>query len=174
VIKGKIQAALNQQLNRESYSSYLYLSISAHFQFVNLKGFANWMRVQAREELEHLMKFYGHLVQREGKVTLYSIEQPPSEWETPLEAFEHAYNHEQKVTDFINDLVNLSVSEPDHATNNFLQWFVTEQVEEVASISGVVHKLKLIGDNTGGLFMLDNELGQRMFTPPTASEPDGV
>ncbi len=174
MVKEKIQKALNQQLNWELYSSYLYLSMSAYFHSTNLNGFANWMRVQTQEELTHVMRFYDQLIQREGRVTLYAVEEPPSEWQTPLEAFEHAYNHEQKVTDFINDLVNLSVAEQDHATNNFLQWFVAEQVEEIASIGGVRQKLKLIGDNSGGLFMLDNELGTRVFTPPVANDPPRV
>ena len=173
MIKEKIQDALNYQLNRELYSSYLYLSMSAYFQSINLKGFANWMRVQAQEELVHAMKFYDYLIQRGERVTLSSIESPPLEWGSPLEAFEHVYKHEQKVTSLINDLVNLSVSEQDHAANNFLQWFVTEQVEEEASASEVVEKIKLVVEAAGGLLMLDNELGQRVFTPPTASTKGG-
>ncbi len=174
MIKERIQGALNQHLNWELYSSYLYLSMSAYFQSINLKGFAHWMRVQVQEELVHVMKFYDYLIQRGGRVTLSSIEEPPSEWGSPLEAFEHAYKHEQKVTGLINNLVALSVSEQDHATNIFLQWFVTEQVEEEASADEVVQKLKLVGDAAGGLFMLDNELSQRVFTPPTASEQGGA
>jgi len=170
MIKKKMQEALNYQLNRELYSSYLYLSMSAYFQSINMEGFAHWMRVQTREELAHAMKFYDYLVQRRGRVTLSSIEDPPLEWGSPLEAFEHVYEHEQKVTGLINDLVDLAISEEDHATNNFLQWFVTEQVEEEESASEVVEKLKLVDDAAGGLFMLDNELGQRVFTPPASEQ----
>jgi len=170
MIKKKMQEALNYQLNRELYSSYLYLSMSAYFQSINMKGFAHWMRVQTQEELAHAMKFYDYLGQRGGRVTLSPIESPPSEWGSPLEAFEHVYEHEQKVTGLINDLVNLAISEQDHATNNFLRWFVTEQVEEEESASEVVEKLKLVGDATEGLFMLDNELGQRVFTPPASEQ----
>ena len=162
----KIQTALNKQLNAELYSSYLYLSMSTYFQSVNLPGFANWMRVQAQEELVHAMKFYDFINERGSRVMLQPVEGPPTEWSSPLDAFENAYRHEQKVTGLINDLVNLAVKERDHATNIFLQWFVTEQVEEEASADEVVQKLKLMGDARGGLFMLDREMGQRVFTPP--------
>ena len=170
MIKKKMQEALNYQLNRELYSSYLYLSMSAYFQSINMKGFAHWMRVQTQEELAHAMKFYDYLVQRRGRVILSSIEDPPLEWGSPLEAFEHVYEHEQKVTALINDLVDLAISEQDHTTNNFLQWFVTEQVEEEESASEVVEKLKLVGDATEGLFVLDKELGQRVFHPPASEQ----
>jgi ferritin len=169
MLNEKIQAALNKQLNAELYSSYLYLSMSGYFQSINLPGFANWMRVQAQEELVHAMKFYDFINERGGRVMLQPVEGPPTEWSSPLDAFENAYKHEQKVTGLINDLVNLAVKEGDHATNIFLQWFVTEQVEEEASADEVVQKLKLMGDDGGGLFMLDREMGGRIFTPPVAS-----
>lgn len=121
------------------------------------------MRVQTQEELIHVMKFYNFLIERGGKVILSSIEGPPTEWASPLAAFEHAHQHEQKVTGLINGPVNLAIAEKDHATNNFLQWFVSEQVEEEASADEVVQKLKLIGDAHGGLFMLDRELAQRLL-----------
>ena len=142
--------------------------MSAYFESINLKGFAHWMRIQTQEEIVHVMKFFDFLVERGGKVTLSSIESPPTEWASPLAVFEHAYQHEQKVTGLINDLVNLAISEKDHATNNFLQWFISEQIEEEASADEVVQKIKLMGDASGGLFMLDRELAQRIFTPPTA------
>ncbi len=167
MIKEKIQDALNKQLNAELYSSYLYLSMSACFESINLKGFANWMKVQTQEELVHVMKFYDYIIERGGRVILSSIESPPTEWASPLAIFEHAYQHEQKVTGLINDLVDLAVAEKDHATNNFLQWFVSEQVEEEASADEVIQKIKLMGDAHGGIFMLDRELAQRVFTPPT-------
>lgn len=165
----KIQAALNEQLNAELYSSYLYLSMSAYFRSISLPGFANWMRVQVQEELVHAMKFYDFINDRGGRVTLQQVDGPPTDWSSPLDAFESTYQHEQKVTGLINDLVNLAVAERDHATEIFLQWFVTEQVEEEASADQVVQKLKLMGDASGGLFMLDREMVQRVFTPPAAS-----
>ena len=165
----KMETAINNQLNAELYSSYLYLSMSAYFQSINLPGFATWMRVQAQEELVHAMKFYDFINERGGRVTLQQIEGPPTEWSSPIDVFENTYKHEQKVTGLINDLVNLAVEARDHATNIFLQWFVTEQIEEEASADEVVQRLKLVGDAKGGLFMLDREGGQRVFTPPTAS-----
>jgi ferritin len=166
MISEKMQEALNGQMNAELYSSYLYLSMSAYFQDINLGGFANWMRVQAQEELVHAMKFYDFVNERGGRVALIAVEGPPIEWDSPLAVFEAAYKHETKVTGLINELVELALAEHDHATNIFLQWFVTEQVEEEDSANEVVQKIKLMGDAQGGLFMLDQELGQRTFTPP--------
>jgi ferritin len=173
MIDEKMQEALNKQLNAELYSAYLYLSMSAHFQSVNLGGFANWMRVQAREELLHAMKFYDYVNERGGRVLLPSVDEPPSQWASPLAAFEHVYQHEQKVTGLINKLVDLAVKARDHATNNFLQWFVSEQVEEEASADEVVQRLKLVGDDPSGLFMIDRELAQRVFVAPAATGEGG-
>jgi len=156
-----MQEALNKHVNAELYSSYLYLSMSAHFQSANLTGFAHWMRVQAREELAHAMKFYDHVLERGGTVNLQTVESPPSRWDSPLAAFEDAYRHEQKVTGLINQLVDDAVQTRDHATNNFLQWFVSEQVEEEAAADAIVQKLKLVGDAPGGLLMIDHHLGER-------------
>ncbi len=161
-----MQEALNDQLKWEFYSGYLYLSMSAYFLSINLPGFANWMHVQAQEELSHGMKFFDFINERGGRVFLQAADAPPSEWSSPLDVFEEAYAHEQIVTGRINDLVNLALEERDHASNIFLQWFVSEQVEEEANADGVVQQLKLMGDARGGLFMLDKELGQRVFTPP--------
>jgi ferritin len=166
MLKENIQDALCEQLNAELYSSYLYLSMSAYFQSTDLAGFANWMRVQAQEELMHAMKFYDFVNERGGRVILKEIAGPQKEWESPKAAFDHVYSHEQKVTGLINDLVELAISEKDHATNNFLQWFVTEQVEEEASANEVLKKLELVGSDGSGLLLLDQELGQRVFTPP--------
>lgn len=174
MINSKVQDGLNYQLNREMYSAYLYLSMSAYFQSINLKGFANWMYVQSQEEMVHAMKFYDFIIQRSGRVVLADIEAPQKEWKSPLDACEHVYQHEQKVTELIYDLVNLAIAEKDHATNNFLQWFVDEQVEEEASSSEVAEKTKIIGEGTAGLYMLDNELGQRVFTPPPANGTQGT
>ena len=166
MLKERIQEALNEQLNAELYSSYLYLSMSAYFETVDLPGFASWMRVQAMEELTHAMKFYKFINERGGRVLLKEIKAPPVEWDSPIAAFRQAYEHEQYVTSLINKLVDLAMEEKDHATYNFLQWFVNEQVEEEDSANSVVQKLKLVGERGGGLFMLDKELGQRVFTPP--------
>ena len=161
--------ALNQQINAELYSSYLYLSMSSYFQSTNLGGFANWMRVQTQEELTHAIKIYDYVNERGNRVVLKQVEEPPSEWSSPLAAFQQAYQHEQKVTGMINKLVNLAVQEGDHATNIFLQWFVSEQVEEEASADEIVQKLKLVGDDGGAIFMIDSELAQRRFTPPATA-----
>jgi len=174
MIDEKMQEAINKQLNAELYSSYLYLSMSAYFQSANLGGFANWMRVQAKEELAHAMKFYDYVNERGGRVILHPVEAPPSEWDSPLAVFEHVYRHEQKVTGLINKLVDLAVEARDHATNNFLQWFVSEQVEEEASADEVVQKLKLVGDDPSGLFMIDRELAQRVFVAPAATTEGGT
>ncbi|MCK4259060.1 MAG: ferritin [Halanaerobiales bacterium] len=168
MLKENIQDALNKQINAEFYSSYLYLSMSTYFESTNLSGFANWMRIQAQEELTHAIKIYDFVNEPGGKVTLTAIETPQTDWATSLAAFEDAYQHEQKITGWINDLVDLAVNERDHATNNFLKWFVDEQVEEEASAEGVLQKLKLIGDSGSGLFMMDHELGQRVFTPDSS------
>jgi ferritin len=165
-----MEKALNDQVNAELYSAYLYLSMSTWFQSINLGGFANWMRIQAQEELVHGMKIYDFINERGGRVQLRSIEKPSTEWTTPRAAFEDVYAHEQKVTGLINGLVRLSVELDDYATHNFLQWFVDEQVEEESSADDVVQKLKLIGDSGHGLFMFDREMGSRTFTPPAEGE----
>jgi len=164
MLSKKMGNALNEQLNAELYSSYLYLSMSAYFTSTNLNGFANWMRVQAQEELMHAMKFYDFINERDGKVTLTQIEAPKTKWNSPLEVFEDVYKHECKVTSLIHNLVDLAVTEKDYATNTFLQWFVTEQVEEESSALEIVDKLKLMGDNSVAQFMIDGELAQRTFT----------
>ena len=164
----KMENALNGQINAEMYSSYLYLAMSAHCQSLGLPGMANWMRVQAQEELFHAMKMFDFVCERGGRVILQAIDGPPSKWKSPLDAFENVLAHEQKVTGLINNLVNLALDERDHATNIFLQWFVSEQVEEEATAGTLVDKLKLIGKDANGLFMLDTELGQRTFTMPAA------
>ncbi len=164
----KIQDAFNNQLNAELYSAYLYMSMSADFEDKNLKGFAAWMRVQAMEEFAHADKFYRFIIDRGGKVKLTAIDGPETEWATSLAVFEAVYAHERKVTGLIDDLVDLAASQRDHAAGIFLQWFVTEQVEEEASASGIVRKLQLIGESGNALLMLDRELGARVSTPPAA------
>ena len=169
MLNNDMEKALNAQVNAEMYSAYLYLSMSAYFQSKSLGGFASWMRVQAQEEMVHAMKLYDFINERGGRVILEPIEAPPTEWDSPLATFEAVYEHEQKVTGLINELVELALEKHDHATNIFLQWFVSEQVEEEDSANDVVEKIKLMGDARGGLFMLDRELGQRVFTPPAAT-----
>jgi len=163
----KMTAAINKQINWELYSSYLYFSMAAYFDSINLKGFSSWMRVQAMEEQAHVKKFYDFLTARGGRVILSEIKTPPYEWESPLAVFEEVLKHEQSVTSLINGLVDLSIELKDHASNSFLQWFVTEQVEEEASADDVLQSLKLNTDNPGGLFIVDKELAQRTFVPPT-------
>ncbi len=162
----KIFDALNRQIKEELFSSYLYLAMSAYFEDTNMPGFANWMRVQAMEENAHAMKFYNYIVERGGRVVFESLDKPQAEWKNPLDAFEAALSHEKHISGCIDNLMELAGSEKDFATQNFLQWFVAEQVEEEASADGIVQQLKLIGDNRGGLFMLNRELGARTFTPP--------
>ena len=163
-----MQDALNEQVNKELYSAYLYLSMEAYFESVNLPGFANWMRIQTQEELTHTTKIYDYVNERGGRITLKAIDGPPTQWDSPLAVFQAGYAHEQKVTGLINELVNISIELKDHASNMFLQWFVNEQVEEEKNADDVVQKLKLMADAPGGLYMLDAELAQRIFTPPPA------
>ena len=166
MLKKKMLKALNSQINAEMYSAYLYLSMESYFRSVSLSGFAVWMRVQVQEELLHAMKLYDFVNERGGRVMLDTISRPDAEWESPLAAFEQIFVHEQKVTAQINDLMELTISEQDHATRIFLQWFVSEQVEEEASVSGVVNKLRLIQNDSSGLFLLDAEMAKRVFVPP--------
>ncbi|MEE8451178.1 MAG: ferritin [Thermoguttaceae bacterium] len=170
MLSPKIQDALNSQLNAEFFSSYLYLSMAAHFERSSLPGMATWMRFQAQEELGHALKFLNFINDRNGCVLLAEIEGPRTEWSSSLEAFEEAYAHEQKISGLINDLANLAREERDHATETFLQWFITEQVEEEASVSTVVDQLKLVGDNGVALFMVDGQLGQRV-APTMGAQP---
>lgn len=161
MINEKIEKALNAQINKELFSSYLYLSMSSYFESKNLTGMAAWMKIQADEEHLHAMKFYAYVIQKGGRVLLASIEAPKSDWKSVVEVYEETYTHEKFITASIDELVNLSLEVKDHATNNFLQWFVTEQVEEEANVTKIIDDLKMIGDNSYGIFMLDRELGTR-------------
>jgi len=154
------------------YSAYLYLSMAAYFESVALAGLANWMRIPHQEEQFHAMKCYDYIIERGGRVTLRRIEAPPSDWDSPLAVFEATLEHERKVTGLINDLVYLAREEKDNASEIFLQWFVNEQVEEEDNVSKVLGQLKLIKDSPQALFMMDKEIGQRVFTPPAAAEGD--
>ncbi|HHN65080.1 MAG TPA: ferritin [Nitrospirae bacterium] len=166
MINKEMEKAINDQINAELYSAYLYLSMSAYFESISLKGFANWMRVQAMEEQTHVKRFYDYLLDRGGRVILSEIKAPPVEWDSPLAAFEHLLEHEQHVTSLINNLVDLAIRLKDHATNSFLKWFVDEQVEEEASADEIIQSLRLNENNPGGLFLIDKDLAQRTFVPP--------
>jgi ferritin len=169
MIKKVVQEEINKQIAREIYSSNLYLSMAAYYHTINLNGFANWMRVQAQEEMFHAMKFFDYLLERGGEAKIGLIEAPPTKWKTPLDVFIASQKHEEKVTDFINKLAALAMKENDFATNILLQWFITEQVEEEATVTEIVERMKLAGDSKSSLFMLDSELKTRVFVPPVAA-----
>ena len=166
MLNKEIADALNSQMNFEMYSANIYMSMATWFDARNLVGFANWMKVQYSEEMFHFTKFYNFINERGGRVLLSGMDAPATEWDSPLAAFDNALEHERIVTGRIDDLVVQATEAKDHATVNFLQWFVGEQVEEEASVDGVIQQLKLMEGAPGGLFMLDRELGQRVFTPP--------
>jgi len=170
MIKDNIQEAINNQINAELFSAYLYKSMSAYLQSENLTGMAAWMDLQAQEEIQHAMKFYDYLVERGGRVKLLAIDEPQYEWGSPLEIFEASYKHEQYITERINNLVDLSMQEKDHATGIMLQWFVSEQVEEEAGVDEIVQKIKMISDSKHGMYMLDKELGGRQSESVEESE----
>ena len=161
MLSKKMEDALNKQVNTEFYSSYLYLSMAADFEAKTLEGFASWMQIQAQEEWSHGMKIYNYILEKGGKVKLEAIEAPQTSWKTAVEVFDATFKHEQHVTGLINDLATLAIEERDHATGIFLQWFVSEQVEEESTASGILDKLKMIGDNPQGLFMMDSNLASR-------------
>ena len=166
MLSEKMQQALNDQINAEMFSAYIYLAMVAYFEDQSFSGFASWMRMQSDEENIHAMKLYDYIIERQGTVTLQAIEAPPATWESPLAAFEAAFEHEQYISGRINDLVTLARAENDHATDSFLQWFVDEQVEEEASVDAVVQDIRRVADFPPGLFMMDRELGLR---PPAAA-----
>jgi len=168
MLSEKMLNTMNHQINRELFSAYLYLSMAAYFRSINLKGFANWMEVQCQEEMTHAQKFYNFIDERGGKAIMGAIEAPANTWASPLAAFEETLKHEQLVTSLINNLVKLSLEENDFASHSFLQWFVNEQVEEESSADDIIQQLKLVGNQGQGLFMIDRELGLRVFTMPAA------
>jgi len=167
MINKKVEKALNEQIDNEIFSAYLYLSMSAHSTYLGLKGFANWFMIQYQEEMEHAMKFYDYINDRGGKVILLPVKQPDSEFDSPMDMFQKTLAHEQFITKCINDLVDLAIEEKDHATQILLQWYVTEQIEEEGNDNDIIAKLELIGENGNGLLMLDKELSVRIYTPPT-------
>lgn len=160
-INSKVEKAINNQINKELYSSYLYLAMAAYFESVNLRGFAHWVRLQAKEEDAHAMKFYGYLFDRGGRVILSAIDAPPAEWKSAFDVFSQIYAHEVKVTGYINDVLKTARQENDSATETMLDWFITEQVEEEAHAQQIMERLKMVKDSSNGLLMLDFELSQR-------------
>ena len=165
----RMEEAINRQINAEIYSGYLYLSMAAQFADLGMAGGQNWMTVQYQEELSHAQKMFDYVIERGGRVTLAPIEGPQTEWKAGLAMFEDAYAHEQKVTGLINDLATLALDLKDHATHNFLQWFIAEQVEEEATASDMVQKFTMAGEHPAGMYQLDKELAARVFTPPAAA-----
>jgi ferritin len=166
MISEKMNEALNVQANRELYSSYLYLSMSYYFESINMPGFASWMRVQAGEELVHTMKMLDYVAKAGGRAKMLAVEAPQLSWTSPLNAFQHVWDHERVVTGLIHSLVNVAVTEKDDATKNFLEWYVKEQVEEEESSDNVLKLVKAAGDDRIALKAAEKELGQRLFKFP--------
>lgn len=166
MIKLEMAQALNEQINREMYSAYLYMSMSAYSGKIGLKGFANWFMVQYHEEMYHAMKMYEY-IQRQGEdVILESLAAPPATFESPLDMFTQTLAHEQYITTSINELMEMAIKMKDHGTQIFLQWYVTEQIEEEENDNDMILQLNLIGDNAHALLMLDRELAERVTTIP--------
>ena len=170
MLSEKMVMKLNYQINRELYSAYLYLSMASYADAEGLNGFANWFKIQAKEEEFHAEKMYNYVNQQGRRVVLEAIEQPQTDFTSMVDLFEQTLKHEKVVTSLINGLVKLAREENDYATESFLQWYVTEQVEEEANPAEMIQKLKYIGKDGRGLLMLDKELAARIFTPPPAEE----
>lgn len=166
MISAKLQDAINAQINAEFWSAYLYLSMSQYFESEGHAGLANWFKIQFKEEQAHAEIFMNYLNSRGGRVFLAPIAEVPTEWESPLAAYEHTLQHEEKVTSLINNIYALAVEEKDYATCNKLDWFVEEQVEEEETARGLIDKLKMIGDNGLALYTLNQELAARTYTAP--------
>ena len=168
MISEKMQQALNEQVNKEFYSAYLYLAMSGYCDSLGLPGFAHWMRMQYEEENLHVTKMYDYILSQGGKIHLKAIEEPPQDYGTPVEIFEKTLEHEQFITRSINDLMGLAFDERDFATQAFLQWYVSEQVEEEANVQDVLNPLRMMGSEKGGLMMIDQKLGGRAAPTPIA------
>ncbi len=165
MLKASLLAALNQQINEEYYSSYLYQAMVAYFEDNHLDGCAHWMRLQAQEEHDHALKIFDYVISRGGRVVLADVKAPPKDWASAQAAFEAALAHEKIMTDNIAKLADLAQAENDHATNNLMQWYVTEQVEEEANVDDILSKLKMVGGDGAGLFLIDRELKTRTAAP---------
>ncbi|MBI2431894.1 MAG: ferritin [Candidatus Hydrogenedentes bacterium] len=166
MLSQNMQDALNGQINEELFSAYLYASMASHFEHTSLPGFAQWMRVQSEEELVHARKLVTYVNNRNGQVIYKAIAAPQTDWASPLAALQDAYKHECHISECINKLQSLSLKLNDHATHAFLEWFVTEQVEEEANVDKTVQALKMVADAPSGLFLLDREMAQRSAAPP--------
>ena len=169
MLNPKVEEAINEQINAELYSAFLYLSMSAYFQRQNLPGFAKWTYVQYLEETTHALKFFNYVNERGGSVKLAAIKEPPTEWKNPVDVYDAIYKHEQLVTSLIYRIVDIVIQERDHASNNMLQWYVAEQVEEEANASLILEQLKRIGNAQESLYVLDKELGMRVFNDATGT-----
>ena len=167
MLNPKVQDAINEQINAELYSAYLYLSMAQYFEAEGLAGFANWFKIQFQEEQAHATIFMNYVNQRGGRVMLKAIDAVPTTWDSPMEVFRATLEHEQKVTALINSLYTLAMQEEDYATRDRLNWFVGEQVEEEDNCRALIDKLRLIGDNGMGLYMLNTELAARTYTTPS-------
>ncbi len=165
MISEKMQQILNEQVQKEFYSAYLYLSMEAYFDEQNLKGFAHFFRVQVQEERDHAMMFFKYISYVQGNAKLLQIDQPVTTFNSPLDVFKLAYNHELFITNSIYKIIDFSLEEKDHKTNAFLQWFVNEQAEEEANMDDKIKKLQLIDNDGRGILMLDQELMARVYTP---------
>jgi len=168
MITKTLEKAINTQINKEFYSAYLYLSMSAYCNKINMHGAEHWFRIQYEEKVFHMTKMFDYLMQHGGEAHLMSVGEPPSEFGSVLGTFQESWKHEQFITQSINDLLDVAVTERDHATQVFLQWFITEQVEEEANVKEITDRLKMVGDNGAALMMIDDKLGQRVSTVPAA------
>jgi ferritin len=169
MIQKEVLDAFNAQINAESYSAYMYLSMSAYFENLGLPGFAHWMKIQYQEESAHALKFFNYVTERNGKVVLKAIDQVPVDFDGIVDVFEKTLAHEIHVSSLINNLVDVSIKARDHASQSFLKWFIDEQVEEEANVEKILATLKLINGQGNGIFMMDRELSQRVFVDPNAA-----
>lgn len=170
MIDERMCEAINKQINAELLSAYIYYSMAQWFESEDLPGMARWMYAQTQEEMFHADKFGRYINERGGRVIMAAIDAPSTDWDSPEAVFQHALEHEQWVTGNINSLMDLAIEINDHATKNFLVWYVDEQVEEEANVGGVLAQVRRAGDNPNALMMMDRELGARSFTPPAAEE----
>lgn len=170
MITKRMEEALNQQINKEFYSAYLYLAMSAYCNKIGMPGAEHWFRMQYDEEVIHMTKMFDYVMQHGGEAHLLQIDEPPREFGSVLEIFLASLEHEQFVTKSINELLDVAVEEKDHASQVFLQWYITEQVEEEANVEDIVNRLKLAGDNGGALMMIDDKLAQRLPPSPITAE----
>jgi ferritin len=170
MLKEKMEKALNDQINKELYSSYLYLSMCAYAQSKGMPGVANWMKIQAQEELTHANKFFDYVLERGGKVLLRAIDTVPVDFGSVIDMFEKVMEHEQFITASINNLADIANEISDHATRSMLLWFINEQVEEEANVMNILDQLKMVEGKGQGLFMIDKDLATRIFVDSTQTQ----